>query len=180
MKVQAFNPMFKGVGQSRSIMVVALTYPVANLFSALIEAEGVQHIQARFYATMTHIKKASELCAMKPTRNSHNGPTRVDNNNAYEDDLAVKIRPKTKKPPMYRVLLLNDDFTPMDFVVYILERVFGRTREEATEIMLAVHHKGVGTAGVYTYEIAETKVDQVMMLARQHEHPLQCTMEREN
>jgi ATP-dependent Clp protease adaptor protein ClpS len=104
----------------------------------------------------------------------------IDNNDAFADDLAVKVRPKTKKPPMYRVLLLNDDFTPMEFVTYVLERVFNRSRQDATDIMLAVHHSGIGTAGVYTYEIAETKVDQVMMLARQHEHPLQCTMEREN
>ncbi len=108
------------------------------------------------------------------------GPTRVDNNDAFADDLALKVRPKTKKPPMYRVLLLNDDFTPMEFVTYVLERVFNKSRAEATDIMLAVHQKGIGTAGVYTYEIAETKVDQVMLLARGHEHPLQCTMEREN
>lgn len=125
----------------------------------------------------THIRQDNNPVAMKPTRN---GPTRVDNNDAFADGLAVKVRPKTKKPPMYRVLLLNDDFTPMEFVVYVLERVFSRSRQEATDIMLSVHQKGVGTAGVYTYEIAETKVDQVMLLARQHEHPLQCTMEREN
>lgn len=124
-----------------------------------------------------HIKQDNNPVAMKPIKN---GPTRVDNNDAFADGLAVKVRPKTKKPPMYRVLLLNDDFTPMEFVVYVLERVFSRSREEATDIMLSVHQKGVGTAGVYTYEIAETKVDQVMLLARQHEHPLQCTMEREN
>lgn len=127
-----------------------------------------------------HIKTVFAPVAIKPTRTIQNGPTRVDNNDAFADGLAVKIRPKTKKPPMYRVLLLNDDFTPMDFVVYVLERIFGRSRQEATDIMLSVHQKGVGTAGVYTYEIAETKVDQVMVLARQHEHPLQCTMEREN
>jgi ATP-dependent Clp protease adaptor protein ClpS len=140
----------------------------------------VSPVDTGFSACATHIKQAIMTRAMKPTRNIQNGPTRVDNNDAFADGLAVKVRPKTKKPPMYRVLLLNDDFTPMDFVVYVLERIFGRSREEATEIMMAVHHKGVGTAGVYTYEIAETKVDQVMMLSRQHEHPLQCTMEREN
>jgi ATP-dependent Clp protease adaptor protein ClpS len=133
-----------------------------------------------FFACAAHIKQALGPLAMKPTRNIQNGPPRVDNNDAFADELAVKVRPKTKKPPMYRVLLLNDDFTPMDFVVYVLERVFGRSRQDANEIMMQVHQKGVGTAGVYTYEIAETKVDQVMMLARQHEHPLQCTMEREN
>lgn len=104
----------------------------------------------------------------------------INNNDAFADDLTLKVRPKTKKPPMYRVLLLNDDFTPMEFVTYVLERVFNKTNQDATTIMMAVHQKGVGTAGVYTYEIAETKVDQVMLLARAHEHPLQCTMEREN
>lgn len=104
----------------------------------------------------------------------------VNNNEAYEDGLAVKVKVRTKKPSMYKVLLLNDDFTPMEFVVYVLERVFRRSHEEATDIMLKVHQDGVGVAGIYTYEIAETKVDQVMMLARQNEHPLQCTMERED
>jgi ATP-dependent Clp protease adaptor protein ClpS len=91
----------------------------------------------------------------------------------------VKARPKTKKPSMYRVLLLNDDYTPMEFVVHVLERFFGKTREEATEIMLHVHHRGVGVCGVYTYEVAETKVAQTIEFARRHQHPLQCTMEKE-
>ena len=86
---------------------------------------------------------------------------------------------KTKKPSMYKVLLLNDDYTPMEFVVHVLERFFGKNREEATVVMLHVHQKGVGVCGVYTYEIAETKVTQVMDFARQHSHPLQCTMEKE-
>jgi len=103
----------------------------------------------------------------------------VNNNEAYEDGLAVKVKTKSKKPSMYKVLLLNDDFTPMEFVVYVLERVFRKSNTEATDIMLKVHQDGVGVAGVYTYEIAETKVDQVMTLARKNEHPLQCTMERE-
>ena len=93
--------------------------------------------------------------------------------------IVTKTRPKTKKPSLYKVLLLNDDYTPMDFVVYILERFFGKGPEEATQIMLHVHNKGVGICGVYTYEIAETKVAQVMNFAREHQHPLQCTMEKE-
>lgn len=104
----------------------------------------------------------------------------VNNNEAYEDGLAVKVKVRTKKPSMYKVMLLNDDFTPMEFVVYVLERVFRKTHDEATDIMLKVHQDGVAVAGIYTYEIAETKVDQVMTLARQNEHPLQCTMERED
>ena len=91
----------------------------------------------------------------------------------------VKARPKTKKPSMYRVLLLNDDYTPMEFVVHVLERFFGKNREAATEIMLHVHHRGVGVCGVFTYEVAETKVAQTIEFARRHQHPLQCTMEKE-
>ncbi|WP_374384473.1 ATP-dependent Clp protease adapter ClpS [Dongia sp.] len=91
----------------------------------------------------------------------------------------VKAKPKTKKPSMYRVLLLNDDYTPMEFVVHVLERFFNKSREAATEIMLHVHHRGVGVCGIYTYEIAETKVSQVIDFARRHQHPLQCTMEKE-
>jgi ATP-dependent Clp protease adaptor protein ClpS len=86
---------------------------------------------------------------------------------------------KTKKPSMYKVLLLNDDYTPMEFVVHILQRFFRMTVEQATEVMLHVHQKGVGICGVFTYEVAETKVNQVMTFARQHEHPLQCTLEKE-
>ncbi len=93
--------------------------------------------------------------------------------------VVVKTRPKTRKPAMYKVLMLNDDFTPMEFVVHVLERFFHKSREEATRIMLHVHRRGVGVCGVYTYEVAETKVTQVMDLARQNQHPLQCTIEKE-
>jgi len=94
--------------------------------------------------------------------------------------VATQTRVKTKKPSLYRVLLLNDDYTPMEFVVFVLERFFGKSREEATRVMLHVHQKGVGLCGVYTYEVAETKVAQVLDLAQRNEHPLQCTMERED
>ena len=93
--------------------------------------------------------------------------------------LVTKPRPKTKKPSLYKVLLLNDDYTPMEFVVLVLEKFFAKGREDATKIMLLVHRKGVGMCGVFTYEVAETKVTQVMDFARQHGHPLQCTMEKE-
>ena len=93
--------------------------------------------------------------------------------------LATKTRTRTKQPTPYRVLMLNDDYTPMEFVVQVLETFFGKSREEATRIMLHVHKKGVGLCGVYTYEVAETKVTQVMDAARQAQHPLQCTMEKE-
>src|SRR5690348_5455594 len=93
--------------------------------------------------------------------------------------VVVRARPKTRKPTMYKVLLLNDDYTPMEFVVHVLERFFAKTREEATRIMLHVHRRGVGVSGVYTFEVAETKVTQVIDFARRHEHPLQCTLEKD-
>jgi ATP-dependent Clp protease adaptor protein ClpS len=93
--------------------------------------------------------------------------------------VVVKARPKTRKPAMYKVLMLNDDYTPMEFVVHVLERFFQKTRDEATRIMLHVHRRGVGVCGVFTYEVAETKVTQVMDLARQNQHPLQCTIEKD-
>jgi ATP-dependent Clp protease adaptor protein ClpS len=93
--------------------------------------------------------------------------------------VVTKTERKTKKPSMYKVLLLNDDYTPMEFVVHILERFFNKNQEDATAIMLHVHRRGVGICGVYTFEVAETKVTQVVDLARKHQHPLQCTMEKE-
>lgn len=93
--------------------------------------------------------------------------------------LLLKPRPKTSKPNMYKVLLLNDDYTPMEFVVHILERFFNKNRQEATDIMLHVHRRGVGVCGIFTFEVAETKVAQVMDFARANEQPLQCMMEKE-
>ena len=92
--------------------------------------------------------------------------------------VATKTKPKTKRPSLYRVLLLNDDYTPMEFVVMVLEQFFNKDREAATRIMLHVHQHGVGECGIYTYEVAETKVTQVMDFARKHQHPLQCIMEK--
>lgn len=109
-----------------------------------------------------------------------NGPETPDDGKGPGIGLATKTRVQTKKPSMYRVLILNDDYTPMEFVVLILERFFNKSREQATRIMLHVHQKGVGVCGVFTYEVAETKVAQVMDLARRNEHPLQCTMEKED
>ena len=90
----------------------------------------------------------------------------------------TRTKPQTKKPSLYRVLLLNDDYTPMEFVIHVLERFFQKDREAATRVMLHVHNHGVGECGVFTYEVAETKVTQVMDFARQHQHPLQCVMEK--
>jgi ATP-dependent Clp protease adaptor protein ClpS len=91
----------------------------------------------------------------------------------------TQTKTRTQRPSMYRVLILNDDYTPMEFVVYVLEQYFQKSREEATRIMLHVHQTGVGVCGVYTYEVAETKVAQVIDTARRHQHPLQCTMEKD-
>ncbi|RYE07309.1 MAG: ATP-dependent Clp protease adapter ClpS [Hyphomicrobiales bacterium] len=90
-----------------------------------------------------------------------------------------KTKPRTQKPSLYRVLLLNDDYTPMEFVILVLQDVFNKTREEATRIMFHVHEKGVGECGVYPYEVAETKVTRVMDTARRNQHPLQCVMEKQ-
>lgn len=107
------------------------------------------------------------------------GSERGPDDGQRETNIILKTRPKTKKPSMYKVLLLNDDYTPMEFVVLVLEKFFNKSRQEATDIMLTVHRRGVGVCGVYTFEIAETKVAQVMDFARANEQPLQCTMEKE-
>ena len=106
------------------------------------------------------------------------GERRTDTEKGRSLDLAVEeARPSIKEPPLYRVVLINDDFTPMEFVVNILEGIFGMERTRATQVMLEVHTKGKGICGVYNFEIAETKVAQVMGIAQQHQHPLLCTME---
>ena len=104
----------------------------------------------------------------------------VDKNNEdLEGNLVTKVRPKTKKPSLYKVLMLNDDYTPMEFVIEVLEKFFGKGSEEATQIMLHVHQQGIGVCGVYTYDIAETKAIQVTNYARKFEHPLQMQLEKE-
>ncbi|MEQ1578224.1 MAG: ATP-dependent Clp protease adapter ClpS [Hyphomicrobium sp.] len=108
-----------------------------------------------------------------------NGNGDDDGDGGSKTGIVTKTRPKTKKPSLYRVLLLNDDFTPMEFVTHVLQKYFNKSREEAERIMLHVHQKGVGICGVYTYEVAETKVTQVMDFSRKNSHPLQCTMEKE-
>jgi ATP-dependent Clp protease adaptor protein ClpS len=111
-------------------------------------------------------------------------PTRAAGEDDQDEDrrtgvgVATRTRVKTKQPTPYRVLMLNDDYTPMEFVVLVLQRFFRMNMEQATQVMLHVHQKGVGVCGVFTYEVAETKVSQVMDFARQHQHPLQCTLEK--
>jgi len=110
--------------------------------------------------------------------------TYMNSNSGNEDErgtergVATKTRPKTKKPSQYRVLLLNDDYTPMEFVVGLLMGIFKKTQEEATQIMLDVHQSGIGICGIYTFEIAETKVAQVLDAAKRSDHPLKCTLEK--
>lgn len=94
-----------------------------------------------------------------------------------ETPVLETVGSRLKAPPLFKVVLLNDDYTPMDFVVVVLQQFFAKTREQATEIMLKVHNEGVGLCGVYPRDIAETKVEQVVAFARQHQHPLQCVME---
>jgi ATP-dependent Clp protease adaptor protein ClpS len=109
-------------------------------------------------------------------------PPRRDNGDGNDEGRTGALtltRTRTRKPSMYKVLMLNDDYTPMEFVVDVLQHIFQKTREEATQIMLHVHQKGVGICGVYTYEVAETKVTQTVDYARKNQHPLQCTLEKE-
>lgn len=109
---------------------------------------------------------------------------RLQKDDKFDEDegtgtgVATRTKPKTKKPNLYRVLLLNDDFTPMEFVEHVLQRFFLKSRDEAVKITRHVHNHGVGECGVYTYEVAETKVTQVMDFARKNQHPLQCVMEK--
>jgi len=104
---------------------------------------------------------------------------REQDNNANDSGLVLEKEPRTKKPSLYKVLMLNDDYTPMEFVVMILQRFFGHDMETAQQIMLHVHQRGVGVCGVFTYEVAESKMNQVVHFARQNEHPLQLQLEKE-
>tara|TARA_B100001027_G_scaffold170219_1_gene121750 strand:- start:250 stop:576 length:327 start_codon:yes stop_codon:yes gene_type:complete len=99
-------------------------------------------------------------------------------NKEFQKGLLLDTKPKTKKPSMYNVLLMNDDYTPMEFVVMVLEKIFNKKQEEATQIMLHVHQKGIGICGTFTFEVAESKCKAVIDLAKKNEHPLQCTMEK--
>src|SRR6185437_11773192 len=114
---------------------------------------------------------------VEPVRDSGGGNNGKGDNTG--SGIVTRTRTKTKKPSLYKVLLLNDDYTPMEFVVHILEKFFSKSREDAVEVMLHVHRHGVGICGVFTFEVAETKVAQVIEFSRRHQHPLQCTMEKE-
>ncbi len=105
-------------------------------------------------------------------------PFGTGGNDDHGTHVITKTNTSVKRPSLYRVLLLNDDYTPMEFVVHVLERFFNRDKEQSIAIMLQVHNTGSGECGIYTYEVAETKVTQVMDFARRHQHPLQCVMEK--
>jgi ATP-dependent Clp protease adaptor protein ClpS len=125
-----------------------------------------------------------KACPSVPAKSSASAPRMSNDENRNtgtggpSTSVITKVKPKTKRPNLYRVLILNDDYTPMEFVVHVLEKFFQKDAEAATKIMLHVHHHGIGECGVFTYEIAETKVTQVMDFARKHQHPLQCVMEK--
>ena len=147
-----------------------------------MNALGVWHHHCML--SMWHKNEISGNCEGTRMANAASRVSMTKKSNQNDDgDLrggtVTKTEPKTKKPSLYKVLLLNDDYTPMDFVVYVLERFFNKQNEEANRIMMHVHQKGVGICGVFTYEVAETKVAQVTNFSRQHQHPLQCTMEKE-
>jgi ATP-dependent Clp protease adaptor protein ClpS len=139
------------------------------------------------YPRLEPVSLNAHFCDKHPLRTNYFGPMTRNNSNqdpnqgddGNETGLVTKTRPKVKKPSLYRVLLLNDDYTPMEFVVHVLEKYFNKGQEEAMQIMLHVHQNGVGICGTFTYEIAETKVTQVIDSARRNQHPLQCTMEKE-
>ena len=120
-----------------------------------------------------------EKFAVAPRASDDDSDDAIGGDGDNSTGIATKTRSKTKKPSMYKVLMLNDDYTPMEFVVHVLEQFFAKSHEEATRVMLHVHQKGVGICGVFTYEIAETKVNQTMDLAQQNQHPLQCTIEKD-
>lgn len=117
----------------------------------------------------------------RPDDGRDDGPDggRDDRRDDGDSGLLLETRTKTQRPPLYKVMLLNDDYTPMEFVVLVLERFFGISNAQAFELMLTVHKKGLAVVGVFSHEIAETKVAQVMDFAQRHQHPLQCTMEKE-
>jgi ATP-dependent Clp protease adaptor protein ClpS len=124
------------------------------------------------------LQTAATTCAADNVIKLAKGDDRSTGPGGPTASVITKTKPRTKRPSLYRVLILNDDYTPMEFVVHILEKFFQKDAEAATKIMLHVHHHGIGECGIFTYEIAETKVTQVMDFARKHQHPLQCVMEK--
>ena len=133
-------------------------------------------VSDRCVGTLVHVDAQKTSAAKEPRKEDGGG--NGDDGRGSGTAVITRTRTQTRRPGMYRVLLLNDDYTPMEFVVTVLRKYFSKGPEEATRIMLHVHQHGVGECGVFTYEVAETKVTQVMDYARKHQHPLQCIMEK--
>jgi ATP-dependent Clp protease adaptor protein ClpS len=146
--------------------LVAIRFPVG-----MSNTCAMLQLSSRFDSSVP-----SAIAASAPRMS--NDDNRTGGTGGPATSVIAKVKPKTKRPNLYRVLILNDDYTPMEFVVHVLEKFFQKDVEAATKIMLHVHHHGIGECGVFTYEIAETKVTQVMDFARKHQHPLQCVMEK--
>jgi ATP-dependent Clp protease adaptor protein ClpS len=128
----------------------------------------------------THFNIMQQLCQRHPVLSQTRLSSDNDNDNQKPSDVTVlETKPKIKRPSLYKVIMLNDDFTPMEFVIHVLQLYFRKSQDEATQIMLHVHQRGVGVCGLYTYEVAETKASQVMDLARKNQHPLQLQLEKE-
>jgi ATP-dependent Clp protease adaptor protein ClpS len=147
------------------------------LASGILEKNGVQ-ADMRAFLTFLIGFAAKRLGAFQVPR-AMAAPSRRGGDDSHTGTAVItRTKPVTKKPNLYRVLLLNDDFTPMEFVVHVLQHFFNKSQDDAYRIMMHVHQNGVGECGVFTYEVAETKVTLVMDFARQHQHPLQCVMEK--
>jgi ATP-dependent Clp protease adaptor protein ClpS len=143
-----------------------------DLFHAQLSSLGAPRMESE------HKPARSKSARSKSARSMADDDRKKKDPGGPGTAVITKTKTQTKKPNLYRVLILNDDYTPMEFVTHVLERFFGKDHEAATRIMLHVHHHGIGECGVYTYEVAETKVTQVMDFARKHQHPLQCVMEK--
>ena len=168
-------------GQGRSVKALSRKARIAP-------AGGYHWVPSRFPRGMLNVRTMSQpnfrsepslpaALTVYAARSSNNDEHRPGGTGPTTS-VITKVKPKTKRPNLYRVLIQNDDYTPMEFVVLVLEKFFQKDVEAATKIMLHVHHHGIGECGVFTYEIAETKVTQVMDFARKHQHPLQCVMEK--
>src|SRR5579872_4486555 len=160
--------MSSPTGINRGLSVAAASYPLVVRLRA-----GMARLARWFYPGFGGAtpQMTARTTASRETKRGGETP-------GIGAAVITRTRTQTKRPNMYRVLLLNDDYTPMEFVIMVLQSYFNKNPEEATRIMLHVHHNGVGECGVFTYEIAETKVAQVMDHARKNQHPLQCIMEK--
>jgi len=154
---------------------LAVAPPGEHRLVAVRFSEGISNACTMLQLTFRYDPCAPATIAAPRMSNDEN---RAGGTGGPATSVIAKVKPKTKRPNLYRVLILNDDYTPMEFVVHVLEKFFQKDVEAATKIMLHVHHHGIGECGVFTYEIAETKVTQVMDFARKHQHPLQCVMEK--